>query len=434
MLKPLLLSLFLSAPVLAHDGHAPEDFVPRDSAALVTSIERLSARFHESPEDARLLARLGQEQLAFAKVNAQHEDYAAAEASFRALVKLAPRSIDAHLGLAHALFGQHHFREALEVARGAAPLAKGSARVVSLLGDLHFALGNYEEAEALFGRLQSIELTLGSLSRGAQIAQVRGRRAEARRGFEEALEAGELLGDPAASLAWCHSMLADLDLEEGRVAAAEAHVLEALELEPGASAPLLQAGRIEVLEGELGLAEDILRPLCEAHPVPRHQVALADLLELRGEHEEASRLYDKAEATLRAEVERGDLGHLRELAQLLLTRGRAPEEARAFAELDLEVRHDAGAYETLAWASLAAGHAEQALEEYQRAVSSGVGSVRLLCRGALILDANGYSREAALVLHEAGRHDALLREELEGNVEATPFGGARFAALVRSGA
>ncbi|TAH34465.1 MAG: tetratricopeptide repeat protein [Planctomycetota bacterium] len=377
-------------------------------AAAFAPAQSLEQRLAADPTDTVALSKLALEQLQLGRRSGDHEPLARAEELFGRWLEQSPDSADACAGLAYARLGRHDFEGALDAARRAALRKPDNGLVWSLIGDIHYALGNYVEAEMAFRRLEERGLTLQSLARLGLIAEAYGRFDEALGLFRDGLEAGRLLESPAADLAWCHSMIGELYLQREHLDQACAAFDRALQLD--ANSNFAAHGRAEVLakRGQPAEAERVLRELVERAPNPRYWIRLGDALAAQGKVEEAARWYAQAEADMLDDLEKNELGHLRDLAEYWLEHG---GDARAAAELALadlhEVRHDIGAYETAAWALHLAGRTEEALPLIAEALRPGGGETRLWERASEIYAAAGNQfqsrRLLALAQQRSGR-------------------------------
>ncbi len=268
------------------------------------------------------------------------------------------------------LVHRHRFGEALEAAREAAIRSPDSLNALLLLGDAHFALGNYVEAEALYLHAASETLTMQTLARLAIIHEHRGRFNEADTAWSETHQATELLGAPASERAWCLTMRGELALRRGRLDEASTHLTGALEAFGGAHAAERWLAEIDRRRGRLDLARERLGALAETHPVPEYWIALGDVEAALGAPGRASAWYRRAEVCMLDEIRGGDMGHARQLVELWLDHGGDAEQAVALALRDLaEVRRDAGAFATAAAALHAAGRTREAFDHLAEALA-----------------------------------------------------------------
>lgn len=402
---PLLLIPALSMGF--HDGeHGPASVDPH----AAETVRFFEARVDAQPGDLAALSRLATARLDLARASGDHSHYHAAESDFRRWLDAG--GTEAGIGLAYALLGQHRFEEALGYARGAAEAWPGEPQVWALLGDLHLALGHSVEAELAYRSLLDEGLTLHSLARMAQVHQLRGRVDEARSHYLDALQAGELLEEPAATRAWCHDMLGDLDFDAGLLANAREHYEKALALHPASHASVLRLAQLDGAAGDWHGAEHRLRDLVETYPRPAYWMALGDALARQGHEREAGRWFALAEKHLLHDLDHGDPGHARELAQLYLRTGRDLDLAIGLARRDLrDVRQEPESHETLAWALHRSGRSDEALDSMKAALRPGPSSVRLLARASEVFLAAGKTVEAERLRALARDRSALLTEE-----------------------
>jgi tetratricopeptide (TPR) repeat protein len=134
---------------------------------------------------------------------------------------------------------------------------------------------------------------------------------------------------------------------------------------------------------------------------------LGRLRALQGDDAAAAALWDRAEARLRADAAEGAFGHRRELARLLLDRGRARDvpEALALMEAEVLVRRDAETLDTLAWAYTRAGRLADARKALQEALRWGVRDAAIFYRAGTIAQALGREREARRFFALSARTD-----------------------------
>jgi tetratricopeptide (TPR) repeat protein len=159
---------------------------------------------------------------------------------------------------------------------------------------------------------------------------------------------------------------------------------------------------VEQRQGRFAEALRRLEHLVERSPKPEHLVALGDLLEQMGRGDRARDACDRAEHDMLADLKTGDLAHSRALIELWLDRGDNIDRAVALALRELrEVRSDAGACSTAAWALPSTGRNEAALRLILEALRRAPGDATIMWRAAVIHEALGRSRRARLLFERA---------------------------------
>ncbi len=337
-----------------------------------------------------------------ARLSGLHTDYKKAEKHFRALSSLSPANADSRLGFALALMGQHRFAEALLQAREGAEMLEHPAGVAAILGDIHFALGNYVEAEWAYRKLNSDGRTLPSLARMAQIHAVRGRDEKAAKAIKDACEAGGVSVVPALDASWCKLMQGEIAIDQGRAVDAVSAFERALELAPVRHTARLRTAEAAMILGDPDRAVETLEKLIREHPLPRYQAALGKALRDSGRIEDARAWFDKARDAYEDEFARGDIGHIREYTELLLVTGENPARALELARREFAgIRQDLGAHVTLAKALAANEQYEAAADRIHRALQVGSRAPWLVRSAGVLFARAGRLAEAQLYLTRA---------------------------------
>jgi tetratricopeptide (TPR) repeat protein len=346
------------------------------------AIRKLEARVRRSPENPVWVARRADAWLALAQQTQEHEELARAEEAQRAVIALLPDDTASWAALARVQLSRNRCAASLESARRAAALSPGRRDLRAAVGDAHFALGNYVEAEAIYHDLAAEARDLAALGRVGQVHELRGRDDLAVATWEQALALGEQADAPPAEQAWCHLLLAEHLRLRGHGEPARAHYERALALDPVAEAAERGLAEIELATGSIGAAEARLRALAERRPRPATWLLLARVLEREGQEAEARAWLDRTREDFAGDLRKGELGHLRDQAGLALDDGDA-DAAVDLARRDLaEVRHDLQTLETLAWTLHRAGRSREALPHLRRALQTGSRGPQLRRRAA----------------------------------------------------
>jgi tetratricopeptide (TPR) repeat protein len=365
--------------------------------ALEEEIAFYQTRIAQTPGRGLDLAALSGTYLRMARATGDLKWFLLAEQTAqRSLESLPYQNRGALLTLARVAEARHDFTEAIRLAR----TAGSNSEALSILVTSNLGQGNVADAARAADALVRQAPGLGSYALRSLVEVARGLDEEAITDLQRGIameEPGE-----AGSSAWARTLLGRLHYRRGRFASAQDLFDEALRILPQYPLALLNLAELEIREGTLRAAERHLTrvvTITRASPnVYDHAVlrGLARVHDLRGDHRRAAELRDDAEIRLRQDVTTGQFGHRRELARLLLERGRPEDipETIGLMEQEVRVRRDAETLEVQAWALSHAGRWVEAERVIAAALRSGVRDARLFYRAAMIEQALGHAMEA----------------------------------------
>lgn len=359
--------------------------------ALQREIEFYQTRLSQDPSSGLNMAALAGTYLKMARATGDLSWYLLAEqAAQRSLASLPFQNGGALIALARVAEARHDFHQAIRLARQA-----GNAEALTIIVTSNLAMGRVDEAAQAARVLVQrgpglVSYTLRSL---AEVAQ--GKDDAAIADLQRAIVSEEP-GETGSS-AWARTLLGRLHYRRGRLELAAELYREVLAILPQYPLVLTNLAELEMRQGQYRLAAQHLTEVVtvtKASPnIYDHVVlrGLARLAELQGDHARAEALWRDAEARLRQDVTSGQFGHRRELARLLLERGRREDigEAVSLMEAEAHVRRDTETLEVLAWALSRAGRLPQARQVIQEALSTGIRDARLSYRAGLIEQALG---------------------------------------------
>ncbi len=313
----------------------------------------------------------------------------AEQAAQRSIADLPFDNKGALLVLARIAEARHDFATALRFAK---QVGSDNEDAIALSVTSHLAMGKVSEANAAAEALVNRIPNLGSLTLRALVRESQGRDAEVLQDYRQAMaaeEPGEVGGSARA-----RSLLGRFYARRGQFVQAKALFLEALRLVPRYPLALIYLADLETRQGNYREAEGYYRKV-SAYSGGVATVfdrivdrGMARVKELEGDAIESRRLRDKAEAGLRQEQVSGStgFGHRRDLATLLLEKGRSQDvtEALALMQEEVKIRRDAVTLDTLAWALSAAGEWQKADRVMAEIVRSGIRDAGMFYRAGAI--------------------------------------------------
>ena len=332
----------------------------------------------------------------------------AEQAAQRSIADLPFNNTGALLVLARIAEARHDFPTALRFAK---QVGFDNEDAIALAVTSHLATGKVSEASAAAETLVNKLPNLGSLTLRALVREAQGRDAEVLRDFREAMvaeEPGEVGGSARA-----RSLLGRFYARRGQFVQAKALFLEALRLVPRYPLALIYLADLETRQGNYREAEGYYSKVSAysggAATVFDRTVdrGMARVKELQGDAIASQKLRDKAEAGLRQEQVSGGFGHRRDLAGLLLEKGRSQDvtEALTLMQQEVKIRRDASGLDTLAWALSSAGEWEKADRVMAEILRSGIRDAGMFYRASAIARTLGKDAESRAYLQKAKEID-----------------------------
>ncbi|MEG4577327.1 hypothetical protein QUA56_32345 [Microcoleus sp. N3A4] len=321
----------------------------------------------------------------------------AEQAAQRSIADLPFDNKGALLVLARIAEARHDFATALRFAK---QVGFDNEDAIALSVTSHLAMGKVSEAntaaEALVNRIPN----LGSLTLRALVRESQGRDAEVLQDYREAMaaeEPGEVAGSARA-----RSLLGRFYARRGQFVQAKALFLEALRLVPRYPLALIYLADLETRQGNYREAEGYYSKV-SAYSGGVATVfdrivdrGMARVKEFEGDAIESRRLRDKAEAGLRQEQVSGGFGHRRDLASLLLEKGRSQDVAEALLLMqeEVKIRRDAVTLDIYAWALSSAGEWQKADRVMVEIMRSGIRDAGMFYRAGAIARTLGKDTES----------------------------------------
>ena len=332
----------------------------------------------------------------------------AEQAAQRSIADLPFNNTGALLVLARIAEARHDFPTALRFAK---QVGFDNEDAIALAVTSHLATGKVSEASAAAETLVNKLPNLGSLTLRALVREAQGRDAEVLRDFREAMvaeEPGEVGGSARA-----RSLLGRFYARRGQFVQAKALFLEALRLVPRYPLALIYLADLETRQGNyreaVGYYSKVSAYSGGAATVFDRTVdrGMARVKELQGDAIASQKLRDKAEAGLRQEQVSGGFGHRRDLAGLLLEKGRSQDvtEALTLMQQEVKIRRDASGLDTLAWALSSAGEWEKADRVMAEILRSGIRDAGMFYRASAIARTLGKDAESRAYLQKAKEID-----------------------------
>ncbi|HEY3998629.1 MAG TPA: tetratricopeptide repeat protein [Candidatus Xenobia bacterium] len=281
---------------------------------------------------------------------------------------------------------KHDFRGALQICQKVAR-EKTQEDEVLVEGTCNLGLGKVAEAQAAVDRLVGMASNLSTWSMEALVREDRG--VDPQEAWHKAFsleEAGDMYGS-----AWSRTLYGRWYFRHGHYAEAEGLYREALRVFPQFPLTLQQLAELDTVTGHYDEAETCYAQAYAVAPQATYLTGKARVRQLRGDSTGAAQLQASAEAILRRDLKSSPLGHGRDLACLLLTRGGPGDVAEAVAIMtkDIQNRRDWLTLDACAWALQAAGRYAEAEKVEQEALAGGIHSAQLRWRLAELKKAQG---------------------------------------------
>lgn len=295
------------------------------------------ARVAAKPDDTGALRMLANAYVARAEVTGSAADYDRGWEALERAEKLEPGVVATIAARAALLLSRHRFPQARALAEEGLKRYPTDAGLLGVAGDAALETGDLDAAEKLYSTLHARSPRLMSWARLAHVSELRGNFDASATMLERAIAAGKQKAAPPEAIAWCLAVLGEVELKRGNLGAARKDYLAGLEQSPDHLLVREHLAELETKEKNLEAAEAAYKRILSQRPDPRMRLRIAEILDLRGQHDEASNIRQEVTRVYERLVEAGNEGYLRPLAQLDLAAGRFQQAARLAAR-DLGLR------------------------------------------------------------------------------------------------
>ena len=351
-----------------------------------------------SPRDVEKRVRLAYRQYHHAALTGRESDFEAVQQTIAGLVRDFGPKEDVCLLKAN-LDGHFHCLTDVKEDLRMCPLLAGRLEARSILADVDFQEGRYEQARAKFEMLIEEFRTWDNLARLAHWHGRMGREEDADRWYVAAEE--ELTAKEMRSFAWLELQRGALAIRRGRLEKARFHYRRAAAAFPGDWRTDEHMAELLALEGDLEKAVTLLQSVITRAPKPELKHAFAELLTFAGRIAEAQPWLDAALAGFLATTQKGMVHYYHHLADFYADSGGQPVEAVKWARQDVALRSNYSTQSAMAWALFKNGELAEGLDWIRLALSSGVQESGIFGSASVLFHAAGdpikgefYSRAA----------------------------------------
>ena len=259
------------------------------SAPLDRRIARLQTIVRAQPRSADRLTDLGVAYLQKVRETYDPAFYTRAEGVLKRAVGLAPRDTTALTGLAQLALGRHDFRLGLSRALVARRAAPASPVPYGALVDAQVELGRYDDAaRARWQAMVNLRPDLASYARVSYFRELHGDLTGAVSAMRLAVSAG---AGAAENIAYVQSLLGNLELTRGHVAAAQEAFATARTGDARYAPAQAGLAQVAVARGRLAEAIGLLAPVVDRLPLPQYAIALGEDELAAGRHAAARRTF-----------------------------------------------------------------------------------------------------------------------------------------------
>ena len=288
-----------------------------------------------------------------------------------------------------------------------APLLKGRTQARSILADLDFQQGRYEQARREYEALIALDPVWDDMARLAHFHWKMGDRAAAEEWFERA--ADELTAKQLRSFAWVELQRGVLDLSHGDYAAARGHYDRAARSYSGYWLVDEHIAELLAAEERFEEAEALYSRLAEREPRPELLQTVGELYLMMGSEDRAHSYLDRALEAYLTSAERGEVHYWHHLSDFYSDVRPDGVEAVKWARKDVELRSNFNTQAAMALALHVAGRSLEGAEWIDRALASGVQDAHVFSQAALVYRGAGREMEA----EEFGRAAARINPHAE---------------------
>ncbi len=308
--------------------------------------------------------------------------YAQADKALEKSFHLEPDNFEGRKTQVWILLGKHEFAQALEAAQALNRRMPDDVLVYGLLTDANIELGNYKEAlEAVQWMLDMRPGNVAAMTRAAYVREMIGYADGALEFMNWAYQ--RTSANEVEDRAWILTQIAHIQINTGKIDAAEKTLDQAFEVFPGYHYALANMAKVRTAQQRYDDAVELLRRRYAAAPHAENLYDLADAWERASHAGQAKAAFAEFEQKSRAEMNKADNSN-RELIFYYADHARKPAEALQVARREIARRHDVHTLDAYAWALYVNGDYAEARKQIEKALAVGVREAQLFYHAGAI--------------------------------------------------
>jgi tetratricopeptide (TPR) repeat protein len=366
--------------------------VASEMLSVDAAIAFWSARVTRDPADYLSRTQLASQYLRRGREKHSVPDALTADKEVNRALFVNPNDLAALRTKASAHMFVHDFSGARMLAARVLQIDATDSGALAISGDAAFELGDLAEANRVF---QGLAVRLGHApeidSRLSRVAHAEGHDDEAMQLVLQAQRAAADADYPVTDRAYYDVLIAEYSRAAGRYDDAGAAYERAVSARPTDNGSIEGLARVRASQGRLADAEALWKRSGRLIGTPDFHVlsALGDIEFARGNEVRAQQFWHRALAAVDKLHGQERVGFLRDESRFRASHHLDPKVSVFLAAADLGVRHDAYAYDTLAWAKLANGDVKGAQQAIKTALATGLRDAGLWYHAAKIREAAG---------------------------------------------
>jgi pentatricopeptide repeat protein len=338
---------------------------PTSASGLQERISDMEKRLRDQPGDVGAAVLLADALLRQARATNDGRPTSRASEVLKTVLTEDPVQYDALRMLGAIDLSQHHFRDALAVARRATDIRPDDAWNYGVMGDALVELGEYDKAFEMFDKMMALRPSPTAYARVSYARELRG-------DLQGALQAMELAAKstPPQDLeaqAWYAAHIGELYLRMDMLDEADRAYRQALFVYPNYSHAVIGQGKLKVARGDRAGALALYLDQMKRTPTLDLAARIGDLYAEAGNREESERYYQLAEDLAGPPIAQTEAN----LALFLADHDRKLDEAVKIAEAVAATRQDIFTEDALAWTYFKVGRLDEAVAASARALRTG---------------------------------------------------------------
>ena len=395
--------------------------------SLSKEIDFYKQRIAERPGEGLDRANLAKIYLKMARSSKDIKWYTLAEnLAKESLVKLPFNNHGALIVLAKVAEAKHDFTTTIRLSEQSLQIKPDNLDALTMLVTAHLAQGKVKVADRYANQLVEQTPTSNSLTLRALVNIAQGEDEKAIQDFKGAIaseEAGEI-----ATSAKIRNLFGRYYLSRGKYSQAKDLFIESLRILPQYQEALINLAKLEAENGNYQKAEEYYNQVVDfgsknkSHTLD-HQalMGIAQVRKLQNDISGANDYWNKAEKSFQDHSHHSHthhshkhhshkhhhekhFGHQRDLAKLLLLRGKPQDLSKALSliQSEVKIRRDADTLDTLAQVMQRLNRSQEAQKIYQEILKTGINNAQIFYHAGIVEKQLGNSEQANIYFQKAG--------------------------------